>query len=42
VRGSSAKIAVYDNLDTSGFDLYLFDTNNNQTTGTVDWEVNGY
>lgn len=40
--GSTGLIAVYDNLTTSGFDLYLFDTSNNKVAGTVKWKAKGY
>ncbi|MEM2899436.1 MAG: hypothetical protein QXT63_01470 [Thermoplasmata archaeon] len=42
VLGNIAKTAVADNLTTSGFTLRLFDTNNNPTSGTVKWLVQGY
>jgi hypothetical protein len=40
--GSTALIPVADNISTSGFDLYLFDHNNNKVSGTVQWKVKGY
>jgi hypothetical protein len=39
---SAARIATYDNLTLSGFDLCLFDSSGSAVSGNVKWEVEGY
>jgi len=41
VQGGTAKIAAYDNLTTTGMDIYLWDTSGNLVDGAVDWYVKG-
>ncbi len=40
--GNTALNPIADNLTLSGFDLYLFDHNNNKVAGTVKWKAEGY
>jgi hypothetical protein len=39
--GSSAVMAVADNITNTGFDVYLFDTAGNKVAGTVRWRFKG-
>lgn len=40
-QGSSAKIALADNISLTGFDIYLFNTSGAAVSGTVGWKVEG-
>ena len=40
-KGSTAIIAVVDNVSATGFDLYLFDLSGNRVDGSADWSARG-